>query len=668
MYSIVIQFYKPRLIDFLGFWAWFPVGPAGLRACLLFMSMLCVFMLRISQMHMGSRISPSPFDSAKRFVIPFVTNASITHTINTLFWYTTSAWWFSEVYIWSVEGANLGWVNVIKSVFDTFSGREEMLIKPSKRDYELNERPIYLRAFLITVALVQAFRHLYYDYDGLRIPVSRSRSHSSDQSTHPIDPIADQFKSETKIRKIILLGASKVALLTAGTFPFIYPLIFRSFFWSWHLMFAKIMFRISRSSEHPTTYPPANPYMIFRTAVVGFMLLASWEIASLLFTAFLVQEPLKKGQPISTITRDPNGTLLSGLKAKKEVVKTFAFWELMIISHRFPDRRKAIFSDIDRAGAPTWSQMLEAGLDVIRSIQYRIDPSSAPNTTKDPSTWEKEREENLPLPRITPKRAASPNVFATPTKKTAYQDILDAAVRKGLGSSQPWTPERTAKVKTAVISAIERSHIHPKEQIGAIMSLLLSSPLGWIFRPRPLRFIQSLVLGSPNASTSIIVDAVESIKRMSVASLSEDTYGKVQGTIPEVIRTFTYAIQAIEGFISIVASEEGEKAFVDDDPERLQELLAVDESLRAALRELLDAFSQFLQHAGLDEEEIGIARVWAADVRSTKAGRDDWRNRAEKVREKQERRQQQIEEATPDGGEKLEDRDRVEMAQVSGGL
>ncbi|KAL9617173.1 MAG: hypothetical protein Q9160_008027 [Pyrenula sp. 1 TL-2023] len=605
-------------------------------------------MLRISQMHIGSRISPSPFDSAKRFVIPFITNASITHTLNTFFWYTISAWWFSEVYIWSVEGANLGWVNII-----------------NKRDYELNERPIYLRATLIMVAFVQAFRHLYHDYDGLLIPISRSQSASGDHLTHPIDPIADQIKSGPKVRDVVLLGAGKVAFLTAIALPFIYPFVFRSIFWSFHLMFAKIMYRISRSSEHPSTYPPANPYMIFRTAVVGFLLLSSWEIASLLFTAFLVQEPLKKGQPISTTTRDPNGTLLSGLKAKKEVVKTFAFWELMIISKRFPDRRKAIFSDIDRAGAPTWSQMLEAGLDVIRSIQYRIDPSSVPNITQNPSTWEKEREENLPLPRITPKRATSPNVLATPTKKTVYQDILDAAVRKGLGSSQPWTPERTAKVKTAVVSAIERSHIRPKEQIGAVMSLLLSSPLGWIFRPRPLRFIQSLVLGSPNASTSVIIDAVESIKRMSVASLSEDTYGKVQGTIPEVIRTFTYAIQAIEGFISIIAGEEGEKAFLDDDPSRLQELLAVDEALRGALRELLDAFSQFLQHAGLDEEEIGIARVWAADVSTTKAGRNDWRNRAEKVREKQEKRQQQVE-AAPNGGEKAGD--MVEMAQVSGAL
>lgn len=504
------------------------------------------------------------------------------------------------------------------------------LTESSRRDYELNERPIYLRAALLTIAIVQAFRHLWLDYDGLRIPISQPRPESGDQRTHQTDSIPDQIRSNKKIREVILFRASKVAALTAISFPFIYTLFFRAFFWSWHLAFAKVLYRISRSSEHPPRYPPAGPRMIIRSALVAFLLLVLWELAAFLFAVFLVQEPLKKDQPLSATSKDPNGTLLSGLKAKKEIVKTYAFWELVIISQKFPERRKAIFSDIDRAGAPTWTQMLEAGLEVIRSIQTRVDPTSAPDVASELAKKEKEAEEARPLPRITPK-PTSPNILATPPKKSTYQDIIDAAVRKGLGSSQPWTPERTAKVKAALVSAVERSQIRPRQQFGALMNFLLASPVSSFFRPRPLRYLQNVILGAPNSRTVIILDAVESIKRMSVASLSEDTYGKVQATIPEVVRTFTNSIRAIEGFVSVLAGEEGEQVFEDDEPERLRELLVVDRALREGLRELLDAFRLFLQGAGMDEEEIGVARVWAVDVGGTRAGQRDWRSVAEKA-------------------------------------
>lgn len=627
---------------FSGFWAWFPLGPAGIRACLLFMSMLCVFMLRISQTHIGTRTAPAPFDTTKRFLIPFVADSSLSHSFNTCFWYLASAWWFSEVYIWSAENAGLGWVNPIKYVYAELETHPMRLTRPSKRDYELNERPIYLRAALITVAFVQAFRHLHLDYDCLRIPVSLPRSESSDQRTHPVKSVPDQMRSDAKARVKIFSEASKVAVLTTISFPFIYTLLFRSVFWSWHLAFAKIMYRISRSSEHPGRYPPANPRMMIRSAWVQFLLLLLWEIASFLFSAFLIQEPLKKGQSLSATTKDPNGTLLNGLKAKKDIVKTFAFWELVLISQKSPERRKAIFSDIDRAGSPTWSQMLESGLEVVRSVQHRIDPMTIPDAGQKVATLEKEAEDSNPLPRLTPKRASSPNILATPKKRPTYEEIIDAAVRKGLGSSQPWTPERTAKVKAAVVSAVERSHVRPRQQIGILMNYILSTPLGWFFRERPLRYVQSLVLGSPHSKTVILIDAIESVKRMSVASLSEDTYGKVQGTVPEVIRTFTNTIRSIEGFVSVMAGEEGEKVFVDVEPERLRELLMVDRALREALRELLDAFRLFLQHAGMDEEEIGVARVWAAETGGTKAGEGEWRRKAERVeRVEQERQQQQ---------------------------
>ena len=35
------------------FWSWFPVGPAGIRTLLLFVSALSIFVLRVAQLHLG---------------------------------------------------------------------------------------------------------------------------------------------------------------------------------------------------------------------------------------------------------------------------------------------------------------------------------------------------------------------------------------------------------------------------------------------------------------------------------------------------------------------------------------------------------------------------------------------------------------------------------------
>ena len=79
-----------------------PVGPAGVCALLLSLSSLAIFVLRVAHLHFGERNTKSP---ARTFVqIAFAPTA-----IETLAFYLFSAWWFSEVYVWSAP-ANLHWV------------------------------------------------------------------------------------------------------------------------------------------------------------------------------------------------------------------------------------------------------------------------------------------------------------------------------------------------------------------------------------------------------------------------------------------------------------------------------------------------------------------------------------------------------------------------------
>lgn len=76
------------------FWSWFPFGKAGLRTLMLFISILAVYILRVAQLHIGARTTVSPLQTFRQQVFSF-------NTAQTLAWYSFSAWFFCEVYIWS---------------------------------------------------------------------------------------------------------------------------------------------------------------------------------------------------------------------------------------------------------------------------------------------------------------------------------------------------------------------------------------------------------------------------------------------------------------------------------------------------------------------------------------------------------------------------------------
>lgn len=56
------------------------------------------------------------------------------------------------------------------------------------------------------------------------------------------------------------------------------------------------------------------------------MLTYLWEFANTAMTIYLSKEPIKKDKelklkPITSDSKDPNGSLLSGLRAKKELLR-----------------------------------------------------------------------------------------------------------------------------------------------------------------------------------------------------------------------------------------------------------------------------------------------------------------------------------------------------------
>ncbi|KAH2790188.1 hypothetical protein KXV54_008664 [Aspergillus fumigatus] len=546
-------------------WAWFPIGACGFRAVLLFFSSLVVFVLRVGQMHLGSRTTASPIGTFK-YLAPF-------NVIQTFGWYLFSAWWFSEIYKWSCPtSAQLEWVR---------RGR------PHERP-TLNERPIYLHTYHVLLATAQSIVHLYYDYDRVPIPVVRPDSGASDRRTHPLEPVSKRI--QWALPRMIRGGLARSALV-AAICPFAYVLLLRRPAWSFTLYFAKLFWNFPRSAaDPPGVIPDLGFGLLIRTAISGALLTFCWQFANLFFSMFISKEPLKLGQPLTAEAKDPNGSLLTGLKAKKETVKAFAFWELCLISQQFPDRRKAIFNDIDREGGSTWTQILQSATEVIEGVSNRINEKKNPTSNVKP---EEQTDKSQPVLHTLP-RLAEPlkedNIFASSPKAVSRHEKIGEAfssAAKKYGQSPDWTPAARARARD-VFDRASSVVLSPERK----QKLLASS--------RELK-----MLTGPTSKP-------ENVHPL----LAQDQYGKVQSDVPRVVRLFTETITVLEPFINggLDAHWTDVNFPPSSDPDaqaearRVPEVDLVLDTVRSCLRDLLSAFNLYFKDIGLVGKDLRLAK------------------------------------------------------------
>ncbi|KKA23921.1 Nuclear envelope protein [Rasamsonia emersonii CBS 393.64] len=588
------------------FWSWFPIGICGLRALLLFVSSLSVFVLRVGQMHVGPRTTNSQF-ATFRHLFPL-------HIIQTLGWYLFSAWWFSEIYVWSApQTADLGWVK---------PGR------PNERT-TLNERPIYLHCYHLLLAIMQAAIHLYSDCDRLDIPVAKRTREAEDQRTHPVDSVVKRIQQA--VIKSVFDSFTRGVLMAVAS-PFIYMLFLRHTAWSYTLYFAKLFWNFPRAAAAPPGRIPSAIYSLFPKQVVsGACLVFLWQTSNVFFTVFIAQEPLKRGQPLTTETKDPTGSLINGLKARKELPA-------------LPGPTETIFSDIDRDGGPAWTQILNASVEIVKGITTRINEYKNPPSAVSKSTAEQPQLQTLPRLTEPPKQE---NIFAASPKGTSRHAKLGETISttaKSYGQSPDWTPIARAKARdmlnqasNAVLSPERKQKLlgsSPEMKLltGAqpssagpsipFISPILRSPVGQLFRQTYDRRLRRIVLGGPHGELGPIVDAIESLTRLLVASLAEDPYGKVQADVPTVVRLFTDTIITLEDFVqggldvhwTDVTFPPSSDAAAQEQARRVPEVDIVLDTLKSSLSDLLAAFKPYLGEVGLKEKDLRLARAAAGIV------------------------------------------------------
>ena len=251
-----------------------------------------IFILRVAQLHVGFRTSNCAAHTFKQYAFRY-------ETIQTAGWYLLSAYLFSEIYIWSApKSADLN--------------RIKMMAKVNKPT--LNERPIYLTSYLFFLALLQTGFHLYYDYDRIDMPVTKTKPEAvSDLRAHFVVPAAVQLR--TKLPGLALDAFYRTVGMSV-MFPIIYSLTTREYAWRFTRFWAKVFWNLPKSGAVPNIRP-FHWSALMQTATAGCLLMMLWEFGNAAFSIYVAQEPLKNDRPITYESKDPNGSLLTGLKGMK---------------------------------------------------------------------------------------------------------------------------------------------------------------------------------------------------------------------------------------------------------------------------------------------------------------------------------------------------------------
>lgn len=185
---------------------------------------------------------------------------------------------------------------------------------------KLNERPLFLTCYLLSCALVQTMVHYRYDLDRLVFTMDSDKG-SKSSSSKPLQAALDRLPT-------VLAGCLKQSAASLVLGLVLYFFMFRSFAWSWALMWLRPFYNLPKANLLPASWP-VDVFLLLRCVFAGTMLNFIWATGNTAFSVFMARPPLKNGKPLTSESKDPNGSLLNGLKSKKLSIQV---WLLKTLS------------------------------------------------------------------------------------------------------------------------------------------------------------------------------------------------------------------------------------------------------------------------------------------------------------------------------------------------
>lgn len=502
-----------------------------------------IFVVRLAHLHYGPILTPSPIDAIWR-------HASIA-TLITASWYLLSSILVCEVYMSFTRDANLGWIDI-------------------RRSYErprLNERPIFFRCLFVILALAQTVSHLYSDTNHVRLGTG------------------DLKKMLPMHARLALQGAASLTIQVALVGPFVYFVFLRRFAWSASYGVAQWFYNLARTTR------PAGltdvPVLMARFAFSAFLLSLLWQISNTAFTFYAGQEPLKRGQPLTNDSRDPNGSLINGLGVKKDLTRTMAFWELAIIAQRIESRRKGIYQDVDRRGASAWSLIYAQCALELTTVNTSISNVLQPKPTVQPQIQQ--------LPRLARPVRQENVVYASP-KPTKSLDVFADSIGSAAKSLGQATPASTP---------LQR-YLPTLPSLQPYILQVLHMPIGMLFRLTHARRVEIVVFGTTSRQP-ILINAVRALSSLAIHSLKEDSFGQVQKDVAEIVRLFMQTIQNIET-LSLRLPPHWTDVGENTRSNRVDSFVKI---LKQCLGDMIMVFGEYATDLGLSRSEHRLAKELA---------------------------------------------------------
>lgn len=572
-------------------WFFFPFGIAGVRALLLTIPALLVYLLRIQQWHTGRRNTFSPLDT-------LWTHALRLRTLYTIGIYALSAYIYGEVYIWS-RASQKGFQFIAHG-------------KLHERT-KLNERPIFLRFLFLTLAVLQGCRHVWLDYD--RVRVSPKKAGTAAKST-------PQYLIASMAPLVSQAGIFVASSFVVGATVY-FVCGFRYWFWGIWFSFMRKVISLGKISR-PTGVAPFAPLIgVFISQ--GTLLMVLWQFSNMAFDYYLAKEPLKHDKPITSDSKDPEGSLLNGLKSKKVEVKNTALWELALITTSFPDRRRAIYADIKRAKAPTPKQITAICLAEIRDLTERckhgVNPSQASADQKQPAA-------SAPfalVPRIAEPLREDKITSPVPPPRTKLEKFEFISRELAQNHSSPkYVEDSIARVNLARGQKAATDAITKAESTWEqYKTKLARSPVGWFFRHSLRRAANVQVFSYPYSRSFALSNAITALTNLTVHSIEEDVAGMYQREVPEIIRVLAAALKAVQAYTASLAPHWTDVETMALPEEKRREVPEVEElvaELKEGLSKVVGKFGEYADGIGMSRAEMREVKELVGDEKRATAG------------------------------------------------
>ncbi|KAK0705401.1 nucleoporin protein Ndc1-Nup [Lasiosphaeris hirsuta] len=560
-------------------WSWFPIGPSGVRGVILGLCGFAIIILRVAQYHVGQRTSDSAFQT-------FVHHAAKIQTVEAIFTYVLSAYVFSQVYLWSIsESAGLEWITYFMS-----------------DRARLNEKTIFFTAHFIILGFYQGLLHVFKDLDHVSLGVARPRNRRINGNGDPEDPPWKRFRDQIPLKLLWTLNQSLVGLVLSIV---VYQLFLRATVWRIMLTFLRPIYNLPRTNLLPASWPFSFT-SLSRSFIASFMLVFLWTMGNVAFSTFLVKEPLKNGKPLTSESKDPNGSLLNGLKSKKLAIQSFAMWELAFIARDYPERRALIFADLDRKDAPMWSHIYGVCMEVLKGLETRID-----NYGKAPAPAAPVAAPIEPKKRTTQAPKEDAIFQGTPPKKNFRVEVEkvvnSVATVPGQGSQLSPIAKRALATAKQQALKVQREVTGTEDTQTVFRDLalkVLDSAVGWPFRQEYSRRLAHAVLGGPYGEPSLYINAAYALSLVAATSLTEDNYGNVQRDVATTIRSLTALTKKLDAFITTLPihwTDVEKKKEVGD-------IQAILDALRESLGLLLHEFTPYARDLRMSLTDMRLAR------------------------------------------------------------